>query len=106
LALKQGSSTGVDAVDVKFVLAAFQEINQCIVTCVLSVSGTASRPILEMELIAEEIAVLPAVPARLACQKLTVGSFGPRTMEAAILQGLYSLDAQLAEREFARAHTK
>jgi len=37
---------------------------------------------------------------------LKIGSNGPQTMEAAILQGLYSIDAQLAESEFAKRHSK
>jgi hypothetical protein len=42
----------------------------------------------------------------LASQKQKIGSSGPRSMEAAILQGMYALDAQLAVEEFAKARTK
>ena len=106
MALKQGSSTGVDAVDVKYVLAAFEELNSCRLVVQLSIEGTAARPDLIMEITAVDKGSASAAPAPLAYQKSIVGSMGPRTMEAAILQALYALDAQLAAAEFARGIDK
>jgi len=106
LALKQGSSSGVDVVDVKYVLAAFQEINKCGLRVGMHLEGTSARPELILTLTAWST-LLDVPEARLlASQKLQVGSMGPRTMEAAILQALYGLDAQLAADEFARVNNK
>jgi hypothetical protein len=106
LALKHGSSSGVDCVDVKFVLAAFQEINSCRLVVQLTIEGSAARPDLVMEVTAREKADAPAGPAHLGSVRLSVGSTEPRTMEAAMLQALYAVDAQLAEKEFARGIDK
>jgi len=106
LALKQGSSSGVDCVDVKYVLAAFQEINRCRLIVELTIQGTPARPDLILGVMAWENADVDAEPVLLASQRLPVGSVGPRTMESAILQALYALDAQMAEAEFVRGIRK
>ena len=106
LALKHGSSNGVDVVDVKYVLAAFQEINKCQLVVSITAQGSAARPELALEISAYDDLTEPAVPVLLASQKSIVGSMGPRTMEAAIRQGLYALDAQLAEKEFVKGHSR
>lgn len=106
MALKNGSSTGVDCVDVKYVLAAFQEMNKVALRVSMHLEGTAARPELLMTVTAWDT-LLDIPEARLlASQKLTVGFTGARTMEAAILQALYSLDAQLGAEEFARVNNK
>jgi len=106
LALKQGSSTGVDVVDVKYVLSAFEAINRCKLSVLIRVSGTEARPVMDLEVWADPLESAAAEPAPLGSVKSVVGSTGARTMEAAILQALYSLDAQLAAGEFARAIDK
>lgn len=106
MALKQGSSTGVDVVDVKHVLSAFQEINKCRLTVRLTIDGTAARPDLVLGMTAEEIVIGDVVPVLLASTSVIVGSMGPRTMEAAILQELYRLDGIIAEHEFAKEHNR
>jgi len=106
LALKQGSSSGVDVVDVMYVLAAFEEINKCKLEVVISLLGTAARPqvVLEMRAWEREVDRMEVQP--LGYLRQTIGSSGPRSMEAAILQGMYALDGQLAEEEFAKAIRK
>jgi len=106
LASKHGSSSGVDVVDVKYVLAAFEEINKCRLEITISLAGTPARPdvILEMRAWEREVDRMAVQP--LAYQRLLIGSSGPRSMEAAILQGMYGLDAQLAEEEFAKTIVK
>jgi len=106
LALREGSSNGVDVVDVKYVLSAFEAINKCKLSVLIRVSGTAARPVMDLEVQADPLDSAAAVPAPLGLVKSIVGSTGARTMEAAILQALYALDAQLAEGEFARAIDK
>lgn len=106
MALKQGSSSGVDAVDVKYVLAAFQEMNRCVLTVLLRVSGTSTSPVLNLEMVAGPKESVAAEPVPLACHKSTIGLSGARTLEAAILQGLYGLDAEMAGEELAKTIAK
>jgi hypothetical protein len=106
LGLKNGSQTGVDCVDVRYVLAAFEELNKCKLSVLIRVSGTQARPVMDLEVQADPLESAAAEPVPLALAKCTIGSTGTRTMEAAILQALYALDAQLAERELARADRK
>jgi len=106
LGSKQSSSSGVDVVDVLHVLAAFQTINNCQLTCLLRVNGTDTKPVLELEVIADPLDSVAAEPAPLGSWRSTLGSMTPRTLEAGILQALYGLDADLAEKEFARAIDK
>jgi hypothetical protein len=68
----------------------------------IRISGTEARPVMDLEVWADPLESVAAEPARLGCVKSVVGSTGARTMEAAILQALYTLDAQLAAEEFAR----
>ena len=103
---KQSSSSGVDVVDVLHVLAAFQTINNCQLTCLLRVNGTDTKPVLELEVIADPLDSVAAEPAPLGSRRSTLGSMTPRTLEAGILQALYGLDADLAEKEFARGMHK
>lgn len=106
MALNQGSSGGVDCVDVKYVLSAFQVLNRCGLVVTIRVFGTESRPVMELEVRADPLESAAAEPVPLGSVRCEIGSSGPRTMEAAILQGLYRLDAILAEGEFARAISK
>lgn len=106
MALKQGSSSGVDVVDVQYVLAAFEEINKCRLEITIWLEGTAARPAVWLEMRAWELGVDRMAVQPLALQKQKIGSSGPRSMEAAILQGMYALDAQLAVEEFAKARIK
>ena len=92
--------------DVKYVLAAFEEINKCQVDVRIYVEGTTARPDLILVMRALEDWSEEAEARPLALVKQTIGSFGPRTMEAAILQGMYALDAQMAEAEFAKTIVK
>jgi len=106
LALKNGSSTGVDCVDVKYVLSAFEAINRCVLRVVMGIQGTEAKPVLYLVAEAHPIESATAEPAVWASQKLVVGSTGVRTVEAAMLQALYDLDAQLAAGDFARDDNK
>ena len=103
---KHGLSSGVDVVDVQFVLAAFEEMNKCKLELSMWLEGTAARPVVWLEMRAWEPGADKLAVQPLACQKSPVGSSGPRSMEAAILQGMYALDAQMAEAEFARVDKK
>lgn len=92
--------------DVKYVLAAFQELNKVSLRVSMHLEGTAARPELLLTVTAWDT-LLDVPEARLlASQKLLVGFTGARTMEAAILQALYGLDAQLGAEELAKVNHK
>ncbi len=76
MALKNGSSAGVDCVDVKYVLAAFQELNKVSLRVSMHLEGTAARPELLLTVTAWDT-LLDVPEARLlASQKLLVGFTG------------------------------
>jgi len=106
LALKQGSSSGVDVVDVLHVLHAFEAINKCKLEITIYLQGSPARPEVWLKMWAWEPLVDRMEVQPLACQKILIGSSGPRTMEAAILRALYAVDAQMAEEELAKAIRK
>lgn len=100
MASKRGSLSGQDGVDVAYVLMAFQEINSCVIELRGRVSTLGKSTTLALELIANdargEIGDLPP----LGSVKLTIGYHNPLKMEAAILQALYQLDADMARGAF------
>lgn len=106
MASKRGSSSGQDSVDVAYVLAAFQEINRCIIEIRMGVSQLGKSTALEVLLLAHAQKIEIGEVAPLASVRLSLGYHNPLRMEAAILQALYSLDADMGRREFARATEK
>lgn len=102
MASKRGSSSGQDSVDVAYVLQAFQEINRCIIEIRMGVSALGKSTTLEMELLAHDKDKGIGEAAPLASVKLSLGYHNPQRMEAAILQALYRLDADMGHVEFAR----
>lgn len=106
MALKQPLLNSVDVVDVVCVLDAFQSINNVHLTLELWLESTTKQLVMVLEMRAWEVGVDKLAVQPLASLKQMIGSSAPRSMEAAILQGLYGLDAQLAEGEFARVIPK
>jgi len=106
LGLKNGSSVGVDSVDVLAVLTAFEEINHCRMIVQLSTQSTAKLAVLQVTMTAYNLPEKGAEPVVLASHQLTVGFNGRQTIDQVILQGLYRLDAAIAEEELAKVHRK
>lgn len=106
MASKRGTLSGQDGVDVAYVLAAFQEINGCKIELRGGVSILGKSTTLELELIANDARAQIGDLPPLGSVKLTIGYHNPLRMEAAILQALYQLDADMARGEFARSGTK
>jgi len=106
LGLKNGSSGIADSVDVLAVLLAFEEINTCRIIVQLSVQSTAKLAVMQVTITAHSRPEEGVEPAVLASHQSTVGFARRQTVDQCILQGLYSIDAQMAESEFARAHSK
>lgn len=106
MALKQPLLNSVDVVDVVCVLDAFQSINNVHLTLELWLESTTKQLVMVLEMRAWEVGADKLAVQPLASLKQMIGSSAPRSMEAAILQGLYGLDAQLAEGEFARVIPK
>jgi len=93
-------------VDVSYVLAAFEAINKCKLRVAMHIGGSANRPIVFLEVTAwDTLEDLPEVQL-LASHKCQIGSNGPRSMEAAILQSLYALDAHMVDLELAKVNNK
>lgn len=92
--------------DVLFVMSSFEQLNKVRLGLVLQVTGTEQRPVLEMIMTARDREDTKAEAEPLALKRYLIGSLEPRTLESAILQGLYSIDALLAESEFVRIHKK
>lgn len=92
--------------DVAYVLAAFQEINRCIIEIRMGVSQLGKSTTLELNLLAhDKDQGIGEVPP-LASVKLSLGYHNPQRMEAAILQALYKLDADMAHVGFVRVNEK
>lgn len=106
LALKNGSYAGVGSVDVLAVLLAFEEINSCRITVQLSTQSTPKLAVMQVTMSAHSKPENGVEPAVLASRQLTVGFSGRQTIDQCILQGLYGLDADLADKEFAKTHNK
>jgi len=102
LALNHGSSKSVGATDVAFQLQAFELVNKCQIRVTLATSVENGHPGLFMDVTAypEGMEIGEAPP--LGFSRFNLGAQGFRTMEAAILFGLYQIDFVLAEGEFSR----
>lgn len=106
MALKQPLLGSVDVVDVMSVLDAFQSINTCHLTVEMWLESGQGVKVMVLEMRAWDVGADKQAVQPLASLLQRIGLSGPRSMEAAILQGLYGLDAQLAEKEFAKTITR
>lgn len=101
MAQRVPSLSSVDVVDVLSVFDAFQSINHCHLTVEMWLESGQGVQVMVLEMRAWEKGADKLAVQPLASLLQRIGLSGPRSMEAAILQGLYGLDAQLAEKEFA-----
>jgi len=106
LASSRGTSNGPDSVDVRYVLMAFEEMNSCHITISMRLAGKPDNVAMAVEVHAWDTAEDVPEAQHLGSVKLTIGSRDRRTMEAAILQALYQLDAHFAREELAKAIRK
>jgi len=102
LGLKEGSSKSVGATDVAFQLQAFELVNKCQVRVMLATSVEGGHPGLFMEVVAYPEGIEIGEAPSLGSSRFNLGAQGFRSMEAAILFGLYQIDFVLAEGEFSR----
>ena len=102
MALSRDTRNGADLIDVAMVMAAFEAINKVRleVRCGL-VDGTNDAQ-LSFVFTAFTRETADAEPVLLACVTRRQSYSKVRTMDAAILQGLYALDAEMAREEFTR----
>lgn len=87
-------------------MLAFQEINRCRIEIVIRCPKEATDCTLEVEVAAYGLMTECGVAPRLACQRFLTGLRDRRTIDAAILQGLYRVDGMLAREELAKVKTK
>jgi len=99
LASSRFTSSSPDCVDVLAVMEAFEEINRIKLTVRLTVEVSARTVVLLAEATAHTRVDAGAEPVLLASRQLRTGYSQKQTMDSAILQLLYGLDAQLAASE-------
>ena len=90
-------SAGVDLVDVAAVMTALEEINRVRLEVKLNLVWIVGKQVLEMVVSAYDRMGEDGEASALAYQRCRIGYLSPQTMEAAILQALYGVDAQLGE---------
>lgn len=106
MASSRGTSNGPDSVDVGCVMIAFEELNNCRLAVEIRIPVGATDCTLEVEVSAYTRETFCGVPRRLACQRFLTGLKDRRTIDAAILQGLYRVDGVLAHEAFAETIKK
>lgn len=102
LASSRFSSSRPDAVDVRYAVQAFQHINQVRIEIRMSLMELEGEPVFALEMVAHDLKKEVGDQPSLASVKSKIGYRERHQMEAVILQGLYKLDGELAEREFAK----
>jgi hypothetical protein len=92
--------------DVAHLMAAFEELNSCILSLCIETTQRQGRYDLTMIVTAYTVDPVSAARVPLASSQLSMLSQGYKAMEAAITYCLYRIDAQLAELEFAKTRPK
>jgi len=100
------SSSKPDAVDVRYVLQAFQHINRTRIVISMGILEVEGEPLMAMEVSAHDMDQEIGDRPSLASVKLRLGYRECHQMEAVILQALYKLDAEIAKDEFVKANSQ
>jgi len=103
LALSRDTRNGADLIDVAAVMVAFQAINEVTVEIRCGLAAGTNNALLSFVFTAFTLETADAEPVLLASVTRRVPFSAARTMDAAILQGLYALDAEMARGEFTKA---
>jgi hypothetical protein len=106
LASSRDTSNGPDVWDLVTTMMAFQHINHCRLEFRMRIPNDAKRLEALLELSAWEDNPESGEAKLLASARCLAGYSDRRTVEAAILQHMYALDAQMAEEEFRNAENK
>lgn len=106
MASSRGTSNGPDDVDVRYVLQAFEAMNKCHITITMKLDGRSDSVAMIVEVHAWDTVEDVPEARHLGSHKTVIGYKDRRTMEAAILQALYQLDAHLAREELAKVNSK
>jgi len=102
LALSRGTSNGADWRDVVGNMVAFEAINGVRLEVRMTTGDHQGKADLKLSILAHRIGQEIGEAAPLASVSLTTSATHLRTMEAALIHGLYMLDGQLASGEFAK----
>jgi hypothetical protein len=100
LALSRDTRNGADLIDVAMVMAAFEAINNVSLEVRCGLVGGTNDAQLSFVFTAFTRETVDAAPVLLASVTRRAPYSKARTMDAAILQGLYALDAEMARKEF------
>lgn len=99
MASSHRSSPGPDVRDIAIQLGAFEHVNKVSLSISITVEGGVLNPQMVYTVNAFTRETVDAEPAPLACVRFTQQQKGFRTMEAAIMYALYTIDFQLGEHE-------
>lgn len=100
MALSRGSSNGADWRDVTGNLVAFEAINRVRLELRISTADHYGRADLAISILAHAVDSDLTEQPPLGSVQLTICSTRLRTLEAALIHGLYMLDGQLASGEY------
>ena len=92
--------------DVAHFLAAFENLNSCILSLSITLTHTNGRPDLHLKMEAFTQHRVPAERVLLASSELSLWRENFQTLDAAIMFSLYRLDAALAQFEMNGGHKK
>lgn len=106
LVSRKHSYPTVDWLDVAMALIAFEAINQVKITVEMSVRDGGPSGEMDMTLWAWDRKGVSSDRKLLASVNVTCSGTGAKSLEAALFQALYGLDAKLAEGEFASVISK
>jgi hypothetical protein len=106
LASSRGTSNGPDVQDVTYALLAFESINQVEIVITIRRRDSGTESVLELRAEAYTKEKEGTEATLLASTRHLAGSNDRRTMDAAIMQLTYKLDALLATGEFGRVMNK
>lgn len=99
MASKRGLSATADAVDVAYLLDAFQHMNSCILSVSFELTVRSGRPDLLMSAQAFTVDAVTAERVPLVSWKSSLRQSNWATLEAAFICCLYRVDGLLAARE-------
>jgi len=104
LASSRISLNSPDVIDVAAVIQAFEQINKCEITVFGKVESVHGQDCLTFLVGAQDNTTDLPDHRYLASVKCSLGLYGHRTMESAILWALYQLDWEMAKYEMERTH--
>jgi len=106
LGTKRGRLSGLEVMDVASLMDAFQTVNSCILSVSFEAMSRRGLPDLRVIATAYTVKVATAERVVLASWASSLYALNCQTLEAAVIQSLYHLDAMLAAYEMTAPQPK